>query len=210
MKEFDRKAHWEQVYRTKELEEVGWYQPIPKTSLKFFKDLKVPLDSRIIDVGGGDSFLADYLLELGYHDITVLDISETAIERAKNRLGENSAKIKWVVADAAHFKPQRKYDFWHDRAAFHFMTEEKDISRYVSTVQRHIRSGGFLVIGTFSEQGPETCSGLRIKQYSESTLTGLFREHFDKVKCITLDHKTPSGTLQNYVFCGFRRLPARQ
>jgi trans-aconitate methyltransferase len=128
MEDFDRKKHWENIYHTKELNEVSWFQSTPETSLDFFKDFSVPETAKIIDIGGGDSYLVDNLLDLGYKDITVLDISEAAIERAKQRLGERAGKVKWIVADAVTFKPKEKYDFWHDRAAFHFLTDEQDIS----------------------------------------------------------------------------------
>lgn len=125
----------------------------------------MPTTAKVIDIGGGDSFLVDHLLDLGYQDITVLDISEAAIERAKQRLGDNAKNIKWIVADAATFKPMEKYDFWHDRAAFHFLTDEQEISSYLQTAQENINPTGVLVIGTFSQQGPEKCSGIEIKQY---------------------------------------------
>lgn len=123
MEPFNRKKHWENIYQTKELNEVSWFQPTPETSLSFFKEFKVPLNAKIIDIGGGDSFLVDHLLELGYTDITVLDISSAAIERAKKRLGDKAQRVEWMVADAATFQPTEQYDFWHDRAAFHFLTK---------------------------------------------------------------------------------------
>ena len=114
-----RKEHWENIYGTKELKDVSWFQPLPETSLNFLKEFNVPKNAAIIDVGGGDSLLVDHLLAEGYTDISVLDISEKALERAKSRLGEKASHIKWIVSDASEFKPERKYDFWHDRAAFH-------------------------------------------------------------------------------------------
>jgi len=206
MEDFDRKEHWEKIYRTKQLNEVSWYQPVPETSLAFFKEFNVPFTSKIIDIGGGDSFLVDYLLDSGYLDITVLDISEMAIDRAKQRLGECAAKVKWVVTDAATFKPTEKYDFWHDRAAFHFLTQEDEIENYIETVQRNLNSNGILVIGTFSEQGPKKCSGIEIRQYSEASLTDRLKTSFEKLKCITVDHPTPFGTIQNFIFCSFRKI----
>ncbi len=205
MEPFHRKKHWENIYQTKELNEVSWYQPTPETSLAFFKELKVPLNAKIIDVGGGDSFLVDHLLELGYTDITVLDISSAAIERAKKRLGDKAQRVQWMVADAAAFQPTGQYDFWHDRAAFHFLTNEEEITQYLQTARQSLKPNGLLVIGTFSEQGPKKCSGIEIKQYSESSMTRRLKNHFEKIKCITTDHKTPFDTLQNFVFCSFRR-----
>lgn len=203
---FDRKKHWESIYQTKELKDVSWFQPTPETSLDFFRQFEVPRTAKVIDIGGGDSFLVDHLLQLGYEDISVLDISEAAIDRAKKRLGEKAKQVKWIVADAATFKPQEKYDFWHDRAAFHFLTDEQEISNYLETAEKHIHPSGVLVIGTFSEDGPKKCSGIEIKQYSESSMTNRLKHLFEKIKCITVDHTTPSNTIQNFVFCSFRKL----
>ena len=205
METFDRKKHWENIYQTKALSEVSWYQPNPATSLDFFEQFQVPKHAKIIDVGGGDSFLVDHLLDLGYSDISVLDISAAAIERAKTRLAEKAATIKWIVADAASFKPTEKYDFWHDRAAFHFLTEEQEINNYLQTAQDNISAAGVLVIGTFSESGPKKCSGIDIKQYSENSMIERLKPYFDKIKCITVDHQTPFDTVQNFVFCSFKK-----
>lgn len=205
MVEFDRKKHWEEIYQTKQQSEVSWYQPTPLISLSYFEQFKIPKEAKIIDVGGGDSFLVDNLLDKGYKDITVLDISSASLERAKIRLGENCAKIKWIVADAANFNPTETYDFWHDRAAFHFLTQEEEIKRYINTVQKNIKPSGILVIGTFSELGPEKCSGIKIKQYSEASMTDRLKEFFEKIECKTVEHLTPSDTIQQFVFCSFRK-----
>jgi len=206
MEAFDRKKHWEYIYQTKQLNEVSWYEPTPETSLDFFKQFNVPLNAKIIDIGGGDSLLVDHLLDKGYTDVTILDISEAAINRAKQRLGDKAEKVKWIVADAAKFQPTEKYDFWHDRAAFHFLTDEQEISNYLETAQNNLRPAGALVIGTFSEQGPKKCSGIEIKQYSETTMTDRLKKFFEKIKCITIDHTTPFGTVQNFVFCSFKKI----
>lgn len=208
MENFDRKKHWENIYQTKELKDVSWFQPTPETSLDFFKQFNVPATAKVIDIGGGDSFLVDHLLDLGYQDITVLDISEAAIDRAKKRLGNKAKNVKWIVADVTNFKPTEKYDFWHDRAAFHFLTDEQEISHYLQTAKENIKPSGILIIGTFSEQGPKKCSGIEIKQYSETTMTDRLKNIFEKIKCITLDHTTPFNTTQNFVFCSFRKLQA--
>lgn len=206
MEDFNRKTHWENIYQTKELKDVSWYQPTPETSLDFFKQCNVPTTAKVIDVGGGDSFLVDHLLDLGYQDISVLDISAAAIDRAKQRLGDKAKKVNWIVADVATFKPTQQYDFWHDRAAFHFLTEEKEISHYLQVAQESMKAAGILVIGTFSEQGPKKCSGIEIKKYSEATMTDRFQGYFEKIKCVRVDHKTPFDTIQNFVFCSFRKL----
>uniref|UniRef100_UPI004047A554 class I SAM-dependent methyltransferase n=1 Tax=Mariniflexile sp. TaxID=1979402 RepID=UPI004047A554 len=201
----NKKAHWENVFKTKSLSEVSWYEPIPKTSLSFFEKSNISKSAKIIDIGGGDSFLVDHLLKLGYTDITVLDISEAALDRAKQRLKDQSKKVKWIVADVVDFSPPEHYDFWHDRAAFHFLTEEQDINSYIETVQEYLNKNGNLVVGAFSENGPQKCSGLDIKQYSERTMTNQFKMNFNKIKCIEIDHKTPFDTNQNFVFCWFKR-----
>ncbi len=208
MENFDRKKHWENIYKTTELKDVSWFQPTPATSLDFFKEFNVPKNAKVIDIGGGDSFLIDHLIDLGYHDLSVLDISEAAIERAKERLGDKANNVKWIIADAATFKPTEKYDFWHDRAAFHFLTVEQEISSYIQTAQESINPEGVLVIGTFSEEGPKKCSGIEIKQYSETSMTVRLKKFFEKIKCITVDHKTPFDTIQNFVFCSFKKLQA--
>lgn len=208
MEIFDRKKHWENIYQTKDLKDVSWFQPTPETSLSFFKQFNVSTNAKVIDIGGGDSLLVDHLLDLGYQDISVLDISAAAIDRAKQRLGDKAKNVKWIIADAATFKPTEKYDFWHDRAAFHFLTDEQEISNYLETAQQNINTTGVLVIGTFSEEGPTKCSGIEIKQYSEATMTDRLKKFFEKIKCITVDHKTPFDTIQNFVFCSFRKLQA--
>ena len=206
MEIFDRKNHWETVYRTKKMQDVSWFQQTPETSLDFFTQFDVPTTAKVIDIGGGDSLLVDHLLDLGYQHISVLDISELAIGRAKQRLGSKANSVTWIVADATTFKPTEKYDFWHDRAAFHFLTDEQEISNYLLAAHTSLHPTGILVIGTFSEQGPKKCSGIHIKQYSETTMSEKLHLLFEKIKCITVDHTTPSGTIQNFVFCSFRKL----
>ena len=208
MEHFDRQKHWDTIYQTKDLKEVSWHQPVPTTSLDFLAQFSIPLYARIIDMGGGDSLLVDHLLDLGYTAVTVLDISAASLDRAKLRLGDRAMKVKWIVADAATFEPTEHYDFWHDRAAFHFLTQEQEIENYINTIQKSMNPNGVLVLGTFSEQGPKKCSGIDIKQYSETTLTDRLKKFFKKVKCKVINHTTPFGTVQNFVFCSFRKLSA--
>lgn len=205
MEKLNRKNHWENIYQTKELSEVSWFQPIPKSSLDLIRKTKLSKQAKIIDVGGGDSYLVDHLLDLGYCNLTVLDISEAAIERAKKRLGERSKLVKWIVSDITTFNPSEKYDCWHDRAAFHFLTEEAEIAAYIKVLNESIAENGNLIIGTFSEKGPEKCSGIHIQQYTEKSLTKQFIVSFQKVECNTIDHETPFNTIQNFVFCRFRK-----
>jgi 2-polyprenyl-3-methyl-5-hydroxy-6-metoxy-1,4-benzoquinol methylase len=201
---FDKKQHWENIYSTKQLEQLSWYEQKPSISLAFLKNLRIAKNAKIIDIGGGETLFADSLLELGYQDITILDISEKSIEKAKLRLKEKSNQINWIIADATQFVPNQAYDFWHDRAAFHFLTDEQDTQKYIQTIKNGLSVNGRLVVGTFSDNGPEKCSGIAIKQYSEQNLTIRFNEYFQKIKCIKTEHITPSKTIQNFVFCSFK------
>jgi SAM-dependent methyltransferase len=199
------KQHWETIYSTKAEDEVSWFQPYPKTSMAFVELFNLPLTANIIDIGGGDSHFVDALLDKGYQNIYVLDISAKAIERAKQRLGEKASKVHWIVSDITEFEPPVKFDFWHDRAAFHFLTTEDKIYRYVSIAEDAIKNDGYLILGTFSESGPAKCSGLEIKQYSEASMSARFEIAFDRIKCINEDHTTPFNTVQSFLFCSFRR-----
>jgi len=205
MENLDRKKHWEKIYTAKEFKDVSWYQPVPETSLSFLEQCDIPKTAKIIDVGGGDSLLVDFLLEAGYEDISVLDISAHALERAQVRLGDKAGKVTWIVADASSFEPMEQYDFWHDRAAFHFFTEEADIQNYLHVLAKGIQPGGILVLGTFSETGPQKCSGIEIRQYSERSMTERLKDGFDKIHCRAIDHTTPFDTVQNFIFCSFRK-----
>lgn len=199
------KTHWENIYATKTSNEVSWTQNIPKTSLDFLHSFNLRKDSPIIDVGGGESRLVDFLLDESFTDVTVLDISEKALERAKQRLGARASRVNWIASDVTEFVPNRTYHVWHDRATFHFLTTEAQISKYVSLACDHIDPNGFMTIGTFSESGPTKCSGLPIHQYSERTLSAVLQKHFEKIRCVTENHETPFHTLQNFLFCSFRR-----
>lgn len=201
----ENKQHWEEVFAKRRETEVSWFQPYPTTSMEFIGFFGLPPEAAIIDVGGGDSRLVDALLNNGFGHITVLDISEKAIERAKTRLGAAAGNVNWIVSDVAEFIPAEKYDLWHDRAAFHFLTTEDQVRKYVAAAEMAIKPGGYLVLGTFSEKGPKKCSGLEIKQYNESSMTAHFEPGFEKVRCGAHDHVTPSGASQNFIFCGFRR-----
>ena len=198
-----RKNHWEDVYKTKSPNEVSWTQEVPKTSLDFIRSFGLDKTAKIIDIGGGDSKLVDFLLHEGYKDITVLDISAKALEKAQKRLGDKAKGVTWLTSDITEFKPDTTYDVWHDRATFHFLTHPEEVEAYIAIAARAVR--GYLTIGTFSENGPEKCSGLEIQQYSEEKLTTLFKSGFDKIRCVEQDHETPFGTEQNFLFCGFKK-----
>lgn len=199
----DKKEHWEKVYNAKQPNEISWTQEIPKTSLDFIHSYNLSKSARIIDIGGGDSKLVDYLLNEGFEDITVLDISEKAIQSVKERLGEQANKVRWIISDITEFKPSRTYDVWHDRATFHFLTTPQQINEYLNRARKSVT--GFITIGTFSENGPDKCSGLFIKKYNEEQLESELNNGFEKTKCITEDHTTPFNTIQNFLFCSFRR-----
>jgi ubiquinone/menaquinone biosynthesis C-methylase UbiE len=200
------KLHWEKVYSSKQMNEVSWYQPTPEISLGFINGLNISKTDAIIDVGGGDSYLVDHLLKKGFADITVLDISEAAINRAKQRLGNAAKRINWIISDITELSIDKKFDFWHDRAAFHFLTGEEQVEKYLSVAQEHISENGKMLIGTFSTEGPEKCSGLPVKQYSEQSLSSLLKNWFEKINCVTADHKTPFNTIQNFLFCSFKKI----
>ena len=195
--------HWERIYGTKNPDQLSWTQQIPKTSLEFIHSFGLPKTAKIIDIGGGDSKLVDHLLAEGFENITVLDISAKALDKVKQRLGDNAKKINWIVADITEFKPETTFDIWHDRATFHFLTTNEQIAKYIQSAKNFVT--GFLMIGTFSNNGPEKCSGLNIKQYSEEALTKELQNGFEKLHCITEDHITPFNTKQNFLFCSFKR-----
>ena len=204
--ETEQKEHWEQIYSTKELHEVSWYQITPTTSLAIIEGLGLAANAAIIDVGGGDSFLVDNLLEHGFENISVVDISKRALDRAAKRLGEaRASQITWLEGDIASFIPSAQYDCWHDRAAFHFLVTPAHIAHYVETASQHIKSGGYLVLATFAEDGPLKCSGLAIQQYSEKSLSDLFSDNFDLVNSMKVTHHTPFETEQNFVFVVMKR-----
>ena len=201
----NQKSHWENVFATKKPNEVSWTQAYPKTSMDYLENLNLSKSVNIIDIGGGDSNLVDALLEKGYENIWVLDISEFALERAKKRLGTKADKVNWIASDITEFTPEVTFDFWHDRAVFHFLTDEDSINKYVAIIGNAINQNGNFLLGTFSENGPLKCSGLEIKQYSETTMRQTFEDNFEAVNCFTENHTTPFGTVQNFQFCGFKK-----
>jgi SAM-dependent methyltransferase len=198
-----RKSHWEQVYETKTPEQVSWTQEVPNTSLELIAACNLNKDAKIIDIGGGDSNLVDFLLKEGYSNITVLDISGKALERAQTRLGKDAAKVHWVESDINQFKPTASYDIWHDRAAFHFLTDPNEIETYVKLCSDFVND--FLILGTFSQNGPLKCSGLEISQYNEAQISDCFQANFNILQSRTEDHTTPFDTTQNFLFSRFQK-----
>lgn len=200
-----KKEHWEKVFGTKQETEVSWYQQKPETSINFFIEHAIPKEAKIIDIGGGDSYLIDNLLEMGYTNLFLLDISENAIERIKKRLGVKAKNVTFIVSDILDFQPETKFDVWHDRASFHFLTSEADIAKYRSIVTQALNDKGYFFLGTFSENGPLKCSGLEISQYSEAKFKVIFENDFVMHKSFTQDHQTPFNTVQNFIFCTFQK-----
>lgn len=199
------KDHWEKIYSSKDFKETSWYQKKPEAALNIIESLRLSRQARIIDVGGGDSYLVDNLLALGYENLSVLDISEVAIKKAKNRIGENAAKVDWIVSDAVNFKSSNEFDLWHDRAAFHFLTNENRINDYLNNLKASVKQGGYVILATFSEKGPEKCSGIEIEQYSAEDMEKLFEKDFEIVRLENLDHTTPWEDKQNFTFGLFRK-----
>ncbi|TBW28900.1 class I SAM-dependent methyltransferase [Gramella sp. KN1008] len=202
----DRTSHWNHIYLSKEFEETSWYQEKPEVSLRLIESLNLSETAQIIDIGGGDSYLVDNLLELGYRNISVLDISVRAVEKGLNRLGEQGENVNWIVSDSREYKSPQKFDLWHDRAAFHFLTDEQSIAAYISNLKTSLRPGGYFILGTFSEKGPDKCSGIRIKKYSAKEMKELFRENFNLIHIENIDHSTPWDATQNFTFGVFQKI----
>ena len=197
--------HWQNVYDKKNENEVSWYQKYPKLSLEFVKSLNLSLDAEIIDIGAGESRLVDNLLEMGFVNLSVLDISSKSIEKTKKRLGLKSKLVNWIVSDINNFNPTKKYDLWHDRAAFHFLKDSVEIDNYVKLVKSSLHNQGNLIIATFSENGPLKCSGLEVSRYSENSISDLFNNDFELIKSQKSIHKTPFSTSQEFLFSKFKK-----
>jgi SAM-dependent methyltransferase len=196
------KMHWETIYETKTPDQVSWTQNYPQTSLEAILETTPNRTAPIIDLGGGDSQLVDHLLELGYTDITVVDIAAKALERAKFRLGEKANRVHWIEADIAAFTPERHYSCWHDRAAFHFLTTPEAIAHYKASVLK--AAPEYCIIGTFAPDGPLKCSGLEIQQYDEDRMETVFQPEYLRTKSLRIAHTTPFETIQNFIFCTFK------
>ena len=200
-----RRAYWEGIYTNKSEREVSWFQENPAASLELIVPLGVTAASAIIDVGGGSSRLVDNLVQRGFEDVTVLDFSEAALEAAKARLRRDAAHVHWVVADVTTWEPLKTYEIWHDRAAFHFLTEEHDRSAYVARLARALKAGGYAIIATFAIDGPERCSGLPAVRYDPASLGKTLGRAFELVDTRRHTHATPWGTEQLFQFSVFRR-----
>lgn len=195
-------THWETVYRNKAVEEVSWYRPHLEVSLRLIADSAPSASSAIIDVGGGEATLVDDLVAQGYSDVTVLDISPAAIDVAKSRLGMSAAAVHWITGDitTVELEPAR-YDVWHDRAVFHFLTSAGDRAAYVRQIARSVRLGGHVIVATFGPDGPDKCSGLDVVRYDAEHLHGEFGPKFRLLVSVTELHETPWGTPQQFMYC---------
>lgn len=205
---FDRKKHWETVYSDKQTTEVSWYQQHPERSLKMIESTGIKKSAPVIDIGGGASTLVDFLLEDGYKDISVLDISHAAIEHAKSRLGSNKDKVNWIEQDITELGTadiQHCFDVWHDRAVFHFLTEAKDRESYIQTMLNVLKIGSHVIIAAFDDNGPKKCSGLQVMHYNPEKLSAVLGSSFQLIDSYTENHETPSGASQSFVFCRFIR-----
>lgn len=196
------KAHWEQVYQTRAVDEVSWYRPHLEVSLRLIEHAKPDIGSAVIDVGGGEATLVDDLVARGYSDVTVLDISAAAIDVAKGRLGAAAASVHWITGDITTVELEAaRYDVWHDRAVFHFLTSPDDRAAYVRQVARAVRPGGHVIVATFGLEGPEKCSGLDVVRYDAEHLHGEFGPRFRLLDSVTELHETPWGTPQQFMYC---------
>jgi SAM-dependent methyltransferase len=205
MESDSRQSHWENVYTTKSENEVSWFQDNPAPSLALIKEVGAKPASAIIDVGGGASRLVDHLIGDGFHDVTVLDLSAAALETAKARLGERAGHAHWLVADATSWQPARAYDVWHDRAAFHFLTEARDREAYFARLRQALKIGGHAIIATFAADGPEKCSGLPVERYDAARLAKMLGSGFKLLRSERNDHATPWGAQQRFQFSAFQR-----
>jgi 2-polyprenyl-3-methyl-5-hydroxy-6-metoxy-1,4-benzoquinol methylase len=203
MADMDRHAHWQNVYTTKGEQEVSWFQDRPARSLERINAVAAGPEAAIVDIGGGASRLADALLDEGYRDLTVLDLSEAALASSRQRIGPRSAAINWIAADVTTWQPPRQFDVWHDRAAFHFLTEERDRQAYVSRLTSALRDGGHAIIGTFALNGPERCSGLPVARYDASSLAATLGARFRLLADSEDEHRTPWGSAQMFQFSTF-------
>jgi len=200
-----RQTHWDNVYATRKPDSVSWYQPSAELSLSLIRASGIARGEPIIDIGGGASVLVDQLLEAGFVDVSVFDIAESALDASKARLGARAERVQWIVADILAWTPARAYALWHDRAAFHFLTQGAERARYRSVLARGLKSGGTAIIATFAEDGPERCSGLPVQRWSPQALASELGEDFQLVEQRRQEHLTPTGAIQKFTWCRFTR-----
>jgi trans-aconitate methyltransferase len=201
----DRTTHWQNVYATKGEAEVSWFQDRPTISLDLIRAAAPDHGAAIIDVGGGASRLVDTLLQDGYRDVAVLDLSANALDTARKRIGPAASKVDWIVADATTWRPAKTYDVWHDRAAFHFLTDPQDRAAYVERLRSAVAPGGQIIIATFAPDGPEKCSGLPVQRHDSASLAAELGPGFELVETRSEIHRTPWDSTQSFQFSRFRR-----
>jgi 2-polyprenyl-3-methyl-5-hydroxy-6-metoxy-1,4-benzoquinol methylase len=205
MNDADRQTHWQNVYATKAEKEVSWFQENPTPSLDMIAATGISTDAGIIDIGGGASRLVDSLLDKGFNRLAILDLSAKALDATKMRLGRRGGAVDWIVADVATWNPSGTYDLWHDRAAFHFLTDPADRDAYIARLKKAVRPGGHVIIATFALDGPERCSGLPIVRYDPATLASALGPEFELIDSERHDHLTPGGGTQRFQFSRFLR-----
>jgi trans-aconitate methyltransferase len=196
----ERKTHWEKIYESNSPQKVSWYQDEPTLSMRLIRDTRIPNDAPIIDVGGGASTLVDRLLDASYSNISVLDISASAMLHARERLADKAAEIEWYNEDITGFNPPHRFALWHDRAVFHFLTSQDDRNKYLNVLKQSLEPGGHVIIMTFAVGGPQKCSGLEIMQYDEEKLMVEFGQEFELLETGHQDHVTPAGSEQKFAW----------
>ena len=200
-----RRAHWEAVYQQRPLDAVSWYQAYPTRSMALIRASGMSTEEAVIDVGGGASFLVDALLQDGFKDVTVLDISSTVLDRVRERLGKLTTKVSLIPADVTTFAPSRRYALWHDRAVFHFLTMPEDRARYLRVLDSALAPNGQLILAAFGPEGPERCSGLPVTRYSVLSLSTALGSDWSLQESSLEEHRTPAGASQQFIYALFRR-----
>ena len=201
----DLKSHWENIYSSKKENGVSWFQEHPKTSIDLIEKYSTGKSTSIIDIGSGRSKILKNLIENGYDDLTYLDISQEACSKSKISLGIKQDLVQWYVENVLDFNTEKNFSIWHDRAVFHFLISKEDVEQYKQVALKNIVKGGYLILGTFSENGPEKCSGLNVSRYSPESLKKIFNTEFKMIESFTIDHKTPFDTNQNFLFSIFKK-----
>ncbi len=206
MEGIDRRAHWDEVYRSKATRELTWYQPKPETSLRLIESAGLDTDARVLDVGGGTSTLVDCLLDTGYDNLGVLDVSPVVLQRTRRRLGARAGSIEWLLADVTHFEPSHSWDLWHDRAVLHFLTDPEDMLGYRRSMLAALAEDGHAVISTFGPEGPTKCSGLDVRRHDVGSLSEALGPTMQLVESVLEEHVTPKDATQQFLYCRFRRI----
>ena len=201
----DLKSHWENIYSSKKEDGVSWFQEHPKTSIDLIEKYSTDKSISIIDIGSGRSKILKNLIENEYDDLTYLDISQEACSKSKISLGVKQDLVQWYVENVLDFNTEKNFSIWHDRAVFHFLISKDDVEKYKQVALKNIVQGGYLILGTFSENGPEKCSGLNVSRYSTESLKEIFNPEFKMIESFTIDHKTPFNTTQNFLFSIFKK-----